>query len=168
MRDLHFGSKEESDGECYQSSKMRVPIDLSQRDNPSQLRSCNYPTANFEPTDCFCSFVCTNNAVRCGNNCINPNTQSCVSGIPQNKARKRAIRRCDKGLTLCPVGVYGWECIDTATALDSCGGCWGQGGVDCSSEQSGALDISCVAGVCRSSRCDTGYDNINGTCIPSI
>ena len=169
MRDLHLDPKEESNGEFHQlSSPLRycIDIDSSQRDNPSQLTSCNYPTSNFEPTDCQCSFVCTNNYVRCGNNCINPSTQTCVSGVPQNNARRRGIRQCSPGLTLCPVGRKGWECIDTATTLDSCGGCWGHGGVDCTAEDSGALDIACVAGVCQSTRCQVGYNNINGTCIP--
>ncbi|KIP11691.1 hypothetical protein PHLGIDRAFT_99111 [Phlebiopsis gigantea 11061_1 CR5-6] len=78
--------------------------------------------------------------------------------------QRRAI--CDGGFTAC--GVYGfnsadaWECIDTRSDLESCGGCmvpFGRTpahGVDCTAIP-GVMDVSCVTGSCVVRRCQPGY-----------
>lgn len=121
------------------------------------------------PTNCQCGFECTNGYVKCGaSSCINPATQSCVSGSPvSRKAARRAMGLCPLGQTRCSVGLReGHECIDTQTNLESCGACLSEGGVDCSRLMGAALDVACVAGRCRSSACFKGYELMDGACIP--
>ncbi|BGP18845.1 hypothetical protein JCM10213v2_006925 [Rhodosporidiobolus nylandii] len=55
------------------------------------------------------------------------------------------------------LGQGGYECIDTAQALDSCGGCASTGeGVDCTRIR-GAAGVGCEAGVCRVFSCENGW-----------
>ncbi|KAF5375869.1 hypothetical protein D9615_008246 [Tricholomella constricta] len=81
-------------------------------------------------------------------------------------------KQCPQGLTAC--GVLGrnaksWECINTETDLESCGGCViplynaqiGPEGVDCTAIP-GVSDVSCVQGGCLVHRCMPGYE-INAT-----
>src|SRR5688572_29969765 len=63
----------------------------------------------------------------CGNNCI-PEAQACISGIPSR--RDFIPRRCPAGYSACATAVFGtlksgntWECLNTATDIESCGGC---------------------------------------------
>ncbi|TFK94951.1 hypothetical protein K466DRAFT_534758 [Polyporus arcularius HHB13444] len=114
------------------------------------------------PIDCLCKFphkVC--NGV-CGS------FKACPSGKPfrRDALRKRAI--CGEGLTAC--GIFGhssfsheaWECINTATDLESCGGCafpldaFSPHGLDCTAIP-GVTDVSCVAGACVVRRCAPGF-----------
>ncbi|OBZ68560.1 Protein priA [Grifola frondosa] len=122
------------------------------------------PQPASKPTDCVCNApnkVC--NGV-CGN------FKSCPSGKLKRREvdlHKRAT--CAKGLTAC--GVYGWtsarstevwECIDTTSDLESCGGCaipLGSApaqGIDCTAIP-GVADVSCNAGSCLVNRCLPGY-----------
>ena len=65
----------------------------------------------------------------------------------------RRVRRdgpCDDPkLTRCPIpGLEGTsECVDTKENVESCGGCVGAGGVDCTTIQ-GVSGVECNAGVC--------------------
>ncbi|GAA6029953.1 hypothetical protein JCM8097_009186 [Rhodosporidiobolus ruineniae] len=66
---------------------------------------------------------------------------------------------CPIGETACPIfprmGTY--ECIDTATQLDSCGGCLSKGdGEDCSMIK-GAQGVTCESGGCFVYQCQPGY-----------
>ena len=137
------------------------------RDAAQVFTRCTYPTSNFEPTDCDCSFVCTNGFVRCGaSSCINPNTQTCVSGVPVTRSAKRGHFECAPGQTACSVNQNAWECLDTANDLESCGGCIGNGGVDCS-DLPGADQTSCQSGHCVISTCLRGYNlSTDGHCLP--
>lgn len=135
--------------------------------NAGSLVACDYPTSNFEPTDCHCGFVCTNGYVRCGtNSCIDTATQVCQSGVPVSARKRRSEGVCPTGKRRCPVGLSGWECIDTQTDLESCGACPGQsGGVDCS-VLAGTGAVECKDGVCLVLSCLTDYDlSKNGTCV---
>lgn len=50
-----------------------------------------------------------------------------------------------------------FECIDTTSTLDSCGGCSSEGtGVDCSQIE-GAEDVSCEVGRCVVRQCAKGW-----------
>ncbi|RDX45574.1 hypothetical protein OH76DRAFT_1407968 [Lentinus brumalis] len=100
-------------------------------------------------------------------------TSSCPSSVVtatrrryMNSLRKRAM--CPEGTTAC--GVYErrgalstpWECIDTMSDLESCGGCinpldaFSTRGVDCTAIP-GVIDVSCVSGACVVNRCGVGY-----------
>ncbi|GAA6009351.1 hypothetical protein JCM11491_004285 [Sporobolomyces phaffii] len=121
---------------------------------------CNFGTANCDThgttvgADCssdpqfYCSQTSTGQALTC-----DAATSTCVlAAVPSSRARSRFARRastCPFGHSLCPVGLEGGvECIDTSSNLESCGGCPGQGGVDCSA-LAGVSASSCVDSVCE-------------------
>jgi len=76
------------------------------------------------------------------------------------KAQKqKQVQFCPSGLSQCPVkGVLGeYECIDTTSELESCGGCASVGkGKDCNTIAY-ATTSSCLGGVCVVLACDSGY-----------
>lgn len=126
------------------------------------MTACTYPTAGtFVPLSCTtCAFQCNAPLVACGTSCIDPSLQTCNSGVP---ARKRnTLAQCQTGLTACQLR-YGWECVDTQTDLESCGGCPSQE-TDCSA-LSGAWDVQCVAGQCVIHTCAEGLSLVNNECV---
>ncbi|KAI0756550.1 hypothetical protein C8Q80DRAFT_1264595 [Daedaleopsis nitida] len=89
----------------------------------------------------------------------------CPSHKPYRRdaLRKRAL--CGQGQMAC--GIFGrfgdaWECINTDTDLESCGGCaipldeFSPSGVDCTAIP-GVLDVSCLEGACAVHRCAPGF-----------
>ncbi|KAL7419598.1 hypothetical protein Q5752_005510 [Cryptotrichosporon argae] len=104
-----------------------------------------------------------------------------ASGLARRRNRDRLARRqlepCPQGLTACATdGAGGYECLDTMNDLDSCGGCTGATfgnasaatGVDCNTLPGVALGgTTCAAGVCNVYACLTGYDLVDGTCVPT-
>ncbi|KAJ3487120.1 hypothetical protein NLI96_g3750 [Meripilus lineatus] len=115
-----------------------------------------------KPTECKClppKKVC--NGV-CGD------FKACPSGKPKREElEKRSV--CDYGYTAC--GIYGWtgfrstpayECIDTSSDLESCGGCaiplapGSPRGIDCTAIP-GVVDVSCRTGNCVVHRCQPGF-----------
>jgi len=75
---------------------------------------------------------------------------------------------CPEGLTRCSApsfsyGLPGWQCVDSQTNLESCGGCplsshdHEPAGVDCTAIR-GAEDVSCRQGRCEVRSCATGYE----------
>ncbi|KAI5480749.1 acyl-CoA N-acyltransferase domain protein [Pseudohyphozyma bogoriensis] len=74
--------------------------------------------------------------------------------------------RCPDGERACPVGSGdGWECVDTTTSLDSCGGCLTDTGVNCLAIR-GALGVSCVDSKCEVSSCFPGWRQaLDGRCV---
>ncbi|KAH8088980.1 hypothetical protein BXZ70DRAFT_1042305 [Cristinia sonorae] len=115
------------------------------------------------PTTCGCPAP----KIVCNGACIS--AAACPSPRPVkrdlNYARKNGV--CDAGLMACEV--YGarsshqaWECVDTESDLESCGGCvapLSEGyseGTDCTAIQ-GVSDVSCVSGSCIVGRCLAGY-----------
>ncbi|GHJ88033.1 hypothetical protein NliqN6_4435 [Naganishia liquefaciens] len=75
-------------------------------------------------------------------------------------------RLCPRGYEPCPVFGGGYECIDVLRDIESCGGCSGLGGIDCSADVH-AVDVSCVSGHCVISACEYGFTVAaeNNTCI---
>lgn len=78
---------------------------------------------------------------------------------------------CPPGRTACPVEGGGYECIDTDTELESCGGCRVPGssapaGIDCT-----ALPgvhphaVTCTRGRCVTFRCKPGFTLRKGKCV---
>lgn len=70
--------------------------------------------------------------------------------------------------TACPLfdGSNEYECLDTQTHLESCGGCASEGtGRDCTAI-AGAADVACVSGQCVVSKCLPGFEaNSTSSCI---
>ncbi|KAJ3540954.1 hypothetical protein NM688_g6153 [Phlebia brevispora] len=125
------------------------------------------PYPPYNPTECVCQQP---NKV-CNGVCGFFPGHSCPSSVPKKREVEMQYKRatCAKGYTAC--GVYGWqgfgsaeawECVDTASDLESCGGCmvpFGRTpahGVDCTAIL-GVMDVSCAAGSCLVERCLPGY-----------
>ncbi|KAJ6510569.1 hypothetical protein C8R45DRAFT_814680 [Mycena sanguinolenta] len=124
-----------------------------------------YPSGS-HPTQCVCSSPHTECNGKCGT----------FQGCPSTYYAKRDLaggEKCSKGHTACPIpgrGAKSWECIDTQTELESCGGCvysdfstslLGLAGTDCTAIP-GVSDVSCVNGRCVVRKCVSGY-NLGGT-----
>ncbi|BEJ11144.1 hypothetical protein CspHIS471_0105660 [Cutaneotrichosporon sp. HIS471] len=73
--------------------------------------------------------------------------------------------------TACPLfdGSSEYECLDTKTHLESCGGCASEGtGRDCNTI-AGAAAVACVSGECVVSKCLPGFEsNSTSSCIPRL
>ncbi|KAJ7302353.1 hypothetical protein DFH08DRAFT_945690 [Mycena albidolilacea] len=126
-----------------------------------------YPSGAY-PTQCVCSYPYTECNGKCGT----------FRGCPSTYYAKREIvGKCSEGYTACGVpgaGAKSWDCIDTQTDLESCGGCPYSDlsypsplGKDCTLI-SGVSDVACVKGHCVVHKCISGYD-LKGTsgCIYS-
>ncbi|RSH94068.1 hypothetical protein EHS25_006722 [Saitozyma podzolica] len=106
-----------------------------------------------------------------------------ASQLPRKRLRERLEQEallkhahCPNGLTPCNVegAPDAFECIDTSTELESCGGCMygaynnatAPAGVDCSTLAGVPLGAStCTRGQCEVFTCDKGYELIGGECI---
>lgn len=120
------------------------------------------------------SAIDNDNACSTGN--CDADTGDCgerLTGPSQGARSKRHIEialakrkgLCPASTTACKVGA-GFECVNTATSLEQCGGCDGTtGGVDCSALMNVA-SVGCVAGVCEIWGCQPGYkyDSISDVC----
>ncbi|KAJ7911588.1 hypothetical protein B0H13DRAFT_570305 [Mycena leptocephala] len=116
-----------------------------------------YPAGAY-PTQCVCSHPYTECNGKCGT----------FHGCPSTYYAKRDLmsaQKCHKGFTACGVpgrGGNSWECIDTQTDLESCGGCpysdfAMETGKDCSAIR-GVSDVSCIRGECVVHKCMAGYE----------
>ncbi|TKA58329.1 hypothetical protein B0A53_00067 [Rhodotorula sp. CCFEE 5036] len=140
---------------------------------------------------CSSSGYCANKVTTVGGDCSFDMTRGCGAGLtpvsngatctcqlatgPSQRARARrsVVQRragtCPASHTACSVdGVKGFECIDTTSNIEQCGGCASEGGVDCTSIE-GVAAVGCVAGVCEIWSCEDGYsfDADQGLCVPS-
>ncbi|ORY80779.1 hypothetical protein BCR35DRAFT_331838 [Leucosporidium creatinivorum] len=61
-----------------------------------------------------------------------------------------------EGTEACSSGIGGFECVDTLTDVNECGGCHNFGGVSCSTIE-GALATSCRDGGCVVHACTGGF-----------
>lgn len=138
------------------------------------------PLGQTSPTDCECIApysVCNG---QCGNF---PN--GCPSQVPLvkvTKKRRSMSSLCDAGLEVCgaPGSAYGgrgWECVDTTSDLESCGGCtvaapFALGdplrGTDCSAIPH-VNEVECRKGQCFISSCLSGFSlsTSNTSCVPT-
>ncbi|GJE89458.1 hypothetical protein PsYK624_055590 [Phanerochaete sordida] len=152
--------------------------------NAPDHQSCIYPD-NCDPICSHgspCGFQCKNGFVLSPDHkdciCPAPNKvcngicgpfKSCPSSGPKKREDLERRVSCGAGQTAC--GVYGWqgfnsvdawECIDTKTDLESCGGCmvpFGRTpahGIDCTAIP-GVMDVNCISGSCVVRRCQPGY-----------
>ncbi|GAA5915955.1 uncharacterized protein JCM6883_001064 [Sporobolomyces salmoneus] len=93
-----------------------------------------------------------------------------LASSPSGRAR---ARRNLSNRNLCPSAneeacsvAGGFECIDTSSSLENCGGCANAGGVDCSAIE-GVSSSSCNMGTCEIWACADGYtwDASAETCV---
>ncbi|WVW79566.1 hypothetical protein I302_101535 [Kwoniella bestiolae CBS 10118] len=107
-----------------------------------------------------------------------------ASGLSRRILRERSsiIRResqtfCPKGAKACSIpGRGSYECIDTSSELESCGGCMSGEyhsssnvtiGTDCSSLPGVARGaITCYNSQCEAFACKKGYQLASGLCVP--
>ncbi|KAI0717829.1 hypothetical protein C8T65DRAFT_104117 [Cerioporus squamosus] len=125
----------------------------------SQPGSGASSTCVCQPPAAVCNGVCTTDA--CPSSVVTPARRRYM-----NSLRKRAM--CPAGTTACAVyerrgaSSTPWECIDTMSDLESCGGCvnpldaFSPRGADCTAIP-GVVDVACVSGACVVNRCAAGY-----------
>ncbi|KAF9651976.1 hypothetical protein BDM02DRAFT_3126613 [Thelephora ganbajun] len=129
-----------------------------------------------------CGFSCTNGFTASGDDCkckapkkvcngVCTDAVVCPSSVPDKRRAESLWQRrmsCDLGFTACgttssyrkTLGAY--ECADTSTDLESCGGCNipldanSPKGQDCSAIP-GVASVSCYNGACRVHECMPGY-----------
>ncbi|KAF9456373.1 hypothetical protein BDZ94DRAFT_1275865 [Collybia nuda] len=88
-----------------------------------------------------------------------------------NHLKSRSISLCPSGLDGCPISdvkAGDYECLDTTTELESCGGCTSLGlGQDCTAIV-GAWNVGCDQGHCAVYTCSGGFRRARDgkTCIP--
>ncbi|GAA5876553.1 hypothetical protein JCM16303_003577 [Sporobolomyces ruberrimus] len=108
--------------------------------------------------DFYCTETSTGQALSC-----DASTLTCVvAAVPSGRARARrnlnlTKNLCAAGHQSCAVaGSSSFECIDTTSSLEQCGGCASQGGVDCTALP-GVESVGCSAGVCEVYSCSEGF-----------
>ncbi|GFZ43137.1 hypothetical protein JCM24511_00856 [Saitozyma sp. JCM 24511] len=106
------------------------------------------------------------------------------SGVSRRRAAQLALMRqqeaiCPDGLKACKVpggSADAFECIDTQFNDESCGGCvagdyppvpFSHFGTNCLTLD-GVLPggVTCSSGVCQTTHCQTGYELVEGQCVP--
>ncbi|KAF9515754.1 hypothetical protein BS47DRAFT_1341696 [Hydnum rufescens UP504] len=126
--------------------------------------TCTYPEHSIPNCTGRCGYRCkAGYAKRDGHCVLSPSARAI-------KREEDVDKRCPFATTKC--GIYdqtasrtGFECIDTKTSLESCGGCTiGFGsepatGVDCTNIP-GASDIECEKGVCVVNACKEGWSRV--------
>ncbi|KAF9445196.1 hypothetical protein P691DRAFT_735384 [Macrolepiota fuliginosa MF-IS2] len=127
-----------------------------------QCKDGYQPSPATKPTSC----ICPKPYLECNGKC--GLYKGCPSGKPYY--RRDSLSReliCPTGMEAC--GIWGrnartWECVDTMSDLESCGGCvihlpngYGREGQDCTALP-GVSDVSCVQGQCVVHKCMPGYD----------
>ncbi|WWD10341.1 hypothetical protein V865_008476 [Kwoniella europaea PYCC6329] len=101
--------------------------------------------------------------------------------VKRQQAKHRLVNRdglCPIGSTACLLADSGssYECLDTTSELESCGGCVHSsitplanttaGGVDCTSLPGVAPNgVTCLEGRCNVYDCDDGYELKDGECV---
>ncbi|GAA5999983.1 hypothetical protein JCM10207_006002 [Rhodosporidiobolus poonsookiae] len=88
---------------------------------------------------------------------------------PQSSEQIKPAFSCPDGETACRLPSGGFECIDTETSLNSCGGCVGEGmpGQNCLAIP-GALAVECHQSKCHVGSCFKGWRHVkdgNGKCV---
>lgn len=138
--------------------------------------------------ECQCGTTMTDNPpATCGPNV--PRVFRHISVAPTGFARKRelaartraerALGHCPRGLHACKIpGSESYECLDTSTELEACGGCAhgyfdqnkkGGIGTDCTAIHGVVLGgVSCVRGSCEVARCRNGYRLERNRCVNAL
>ncbi|WVF70466.1 hypothetical protein IAT40_005256 [Kwoniella sp. CBS 6097] len=138
---------------------------------------CCLPGSSLDANgNCFVPPTCSTTEILCNSKCYPRSSYTCPSGLPVAITSKRA-ESCPVGFSKCAVGALGanmWECVDTKSDIESCGGCMYPTpsltnpmalsvGTDCTSIPN-VSGVSCNSGACLIDSCAKGYRlNGNGT-----
>lgn len=158
-------------------------------DGSSPGMKCTYPlhAIPVPSTEYPCSFDCAAPHVRCNDICQPPSSPCSLSPAPapvpvqlqqqrphsnhkRDSVEKRKLARlCHVGLTACKldpwlarISSHKWDCVDTQSDLESCGGCAAPinkqtpTGIDCTAIP-GVADVHCSSGACVVQKCLPGY-----------
>ncbi|GAA5953109.1 hypothetical protein JCM3765_007412 [Sporobolomyces pararoseus] len=115
-------------------------------------------------------FFCSQTSTGAPLTCDDTTFQCRLADVPSGRARARRnikINACAQGHQSCSVeGTSGFECVDTSSSLEQCGGCAGQGGVDCTVIE-GVAAVGCEQGRCSIYSCLDGYtwDALTQSCL---
>lgn len=144
----------------------------------SQTSTCGYPSGSTPIcSDRACAFACNGGTFLCEAS----SPPACIAvGEPCGSATTRRRRQvsnnllCDAGRTACalPGNKFGFECLDTAADVESCGGCafplpGAKKGQDCTAIPN-AADVSCVGGACVIDSCLKGYIVNGEACVSTV
>ncbi|WWC72918.1 uncharacterized protein I206_106882 [Kwoniella pini CBS 10737] len=172
-----------SPGECFSSCASSGQAAFSPRSNTAdtQLYCLCAPSNDvFSPTD---------DSRTCGYSSFflyNHNAASSASGIARRQMREKlhSIRRQNSKPNFCPRNMkacnipnsIAYECIDTTSELESCGGCmFGEygdlheiaTGTDCSAMRGAILGgTTCQDSACQALACKKGFALLRGVCTP--
>ncbi|KAL1409980.1 hypothetical protein Q8F55_003980 [Vanrija albida] len=151
-----------------------TPTQIGQCKNPLLIKFC-YLSGRAVGPDCKC-LNCGCGAQRQCNNKGGKLDASCKCIVPSGYKKRRDETTVD---SLCPAGKKAcridgdgfdgqFECVDTSSDIESCGGCVAEGkGQDCSAIE-GAGSVACVNAKCVVSSCAPGFAlSGNATCTPS-
>lgn len=126
----------------------------------SDCDNCNFSEGQIRD-GCNCAWKCDNGYVKCGNKC--QRGHNCPSK-GHWKAREFVLA-CTRGTVQCSTPNGGYECLDTQSDLEACGGCPGSdSSVDCSAMPN-VRNVQCVDGQCQISSCLRGSTLIDGQCL---
>ncbi|GAA5844255.1 hypothetical protein JCM9279_001741 [Rhodotorula babjevae] len=96
-----------------------------------------------------------------------PAAGAAAAGLKARALCPAGRQACALAVGLGSSGVQGgFECVDTQSALEQCGACAAQGGVDCTALPNVAA-VGCVQGVCEVWACEDGFlfDPIAAACV---
>lgn len=97
-------------------------------------------------------------------------------------AEQALVSLCPGGMAACTVpGIDGaYECLDTSSELESCGGClhgqlysngtldYSGPGSDCTAAGAAMGAATCINGQCQVTHCQEGYELLEGYCLPIL
>lgn len=130
----------------------------------------------------LCDDGCAAGNFLCASNLCDGNTGTCVAATTVGASQRARSRRADFSLTArgsrCPAAhtacsipgsVRGFECIDTNSNIEMCGGCANAGGVDCTTLP-GVDAVGCIAGQCEVWACAEGFawDASSSSCAVAL
>ncbi|GAA5886463.1 hypothetical protein JCM16303_001418 [Sporobolomyces ruberrimus] len=130
---------------------------------------CNFGTGNCDNhgttigADCTddtqfkCTETSTGQALKCDTATFTCQLATAASGRARERRNLAKRNVCPSSHEACSVdGKSAFECVDTSSSLEQCGGCAGQGGVDCTALP-GVESVGCSAGVCEVYSCSEGF-----------
>jgi len=164
-----------------------VSVVVKESWEPNEMK-CSYPhhAIPLLKSEHPCAFECEAPFVFCNDIC-QPLSSSCSPGQPppalihhqqqpqshqthkRDLEKRKPTRLCYPGFTACKldpwlarISSHKWDCINTQSDLESCGGCASPinkqtpSGIDCTAIP-GVADVYCRAGSCVVQRCLPGY-----------
>ncbi|KAK4687996.1 hypothetical protein P7C73_g2107, partial [Tremellales sp. Uapishka_1] len=165
-------------GQCVPNPTCSTPYTYDTASNSCVPPKCQKGYRFDTATACCTPVVpsCSATQILCANQCYDAKTYTCPSGLPAlaRSLSRRSEGWCTTGLTKCAVRGWGegsWECVDTMSDIESCGGCRtpfltsssSYIGEDCTSIPN-VDEVGCHRGSCLIKSCRRGFRlSQNGT-----